>query len=216
MSTPPQEPAGDRTPEGPGEEEREGLSRVGFVSEEGETEGGTTPRKDFFSAVAIAALALGATWLGLVMENPGRSFFTSPGLLPVLVGLSLFAMAVGQGVGALRRGGGRALFEGLGDSARDYFAEAENRSALFLMGLVFAYVVLIDVLSFDPRIPLGFGGAEIRFSSYEAVTIVILTYILRIFWKKPLLQCLLVSFLTSTALSLAFRHGFQLIMPGVS
>jgi len=34
--------------------------------------------------------------------------------------------------------------------------------------------------------------------------------------KKPLLQCLLVSFLTSTALSLSFRFGFQLIMPGVN
>ncbi len=205
MTTDPREPPQGSPPEG-----HAGLSRA--PSEE-ETVARSTPRKDLISAIAIAALSLFVMALSLRMPNPG-SLHSAPGLLPFLTGLSLLAMAFGLGLPAVRNRGARGLVGDFGSGFRAFFTNEENLRLFLLLGVIFAYVLLVDIVTFDLRIPLTLGGLEYRFSSFEFITILVLTLILRVFWRAPVLRCLLVSLPTTIFLAAIFRYGFKVLLPG--
>lgn len=171
--------------------------------------------KDLAAALCVGAVAVLAMLLGLLMPNPGGSLFTAPGFMPFLTGLSLLAMAVGLGAGALRpvRGRVRSVVSPVAwvrSGLRDY----ENQWAIILMGMVVLYVLLIDWVTFEVAIPLGVAGWRLGFSSFEAVTIPALALVLRTFWPKPLLRCFLISFASTMILAAAFRYGFHIPLPG--
>lgn len=62
-------------------------------------------RQNLVAALAIGAIAILAVVLALGMENTGGDISSAAGLLPFLVGLSLFFMAAGLGAMAVRDGG---------------------------------------------------------------------------------------------------------------
>ena len=101
-----------------------------------------------------------------------------------------------------------------GEWLRGYIGDYENQWALILMGVVVVYVFLVDWVTFDVTIPLGIAGWRFGFSSFEVVTIPMLAIILRIFWPKPFLRCLIVSFVSTMVLAAAFRYGFRIPLPG--
>jgi len=148
--------------------------------------------------------------LSLRLEVPG-SIYTAPGMLPFIVSLTLFFMAVGLGISALRQG---SIGDNLGELARhlkNYAVDQEGRRTVMLIGMVFLYVLLVAVLSFDFRIPVFFFDFEI--TSYEVVSILVVGMILRIFWKKSLVRCGFVSLIMIETLVSVFRYGFGMIMP---
>lgn len=183
----------------------------GFQGEE-DLEGASTPQKDLMSSCVIAALAIGAMVIAWQMPNPGRSVFTHPGLLPFVTGLTLFAMAIGLGIGALRGGGAtnlRSVFARPADPGeRDY-----ARRSWVLIVLVIALVIAVDYVSFRIRIPIG--GFEFKVSSFECVAIPIITIIMKLFWGKSWVRCLVVAAVAAMLLAAAFRWGFKIPMPGV-
>ncbi len=181
-----------------------------IIGEE-ETETRSSPRKDLLAAAFIAVLAVFAMVLAARLPNPGGPF-THPGLLPFLTGLTLLAMAAGLGRSAVRDGGARALFEGRADGAPRFFRDEEGRRTLLLIAVIALYVLLADLVTFDLRYPTQFF--VIQFSSYEAISIAILTAVLRIFWRAPLWRCLLVSVVFVIALASVFRYGFHILLPG--
>ena len=182
----------------------------GFVGEEEVTEP-VTARQNLIAAFVIGAIAILAMVLALRLQVPD-DFYSAPGLLPFIVGFSLFLMAVGLGAQAIRDGGARNLFDGIvGPSA--WFADQERRRTLMLLGIIIVYVVLVDLLPFEWRQPVG--GFELRFSGYELFSIAALTLILRIFWGRPAPHCLGVSFGMVMALASVFRYGFRILLPGL-
>lgn len=183
-----------------------------LLSEEGGD--AATPGRDLAAASVVGVVAILAVILGLLMPNPEKNIFTAPGFMPILTGLSLLAMAIGLGAGALKRGGGSELNLSPAELLGRYFADYENQWALILMGLVVVYIVLLDWVTFIITVPLVIGGFRLGFSSFEAVTIPMLAIALRIFWPKSFLQCLIVSAISTLVLAAAFRYGFRIPLPG--
>jgi hypothetical protein len=195
---------------GPGEEEARGArARQGLEHGlHGEEEDASTPQRDLAAAVAIAVFALVVMGLALGLPNPG-SVLTAPGLLPFLTGLSLFAMAVGLGVAALRAGGGKGLG---GIFAAAASSDAHPGRAWALVGLLAAMIVVIDAVPFELRFRAA--GRTLEIGTFECVSIPFLAFVLRIFWRASVLRCLLVAGVTVVGFAAAFRYGFNIPLPG--
>ena len=176
---------------------------------QGEEEDASTPQRDLAAAVAIAAFALFVMALALALPNPG-GMFTAPGLLPFLTGLSLFAMAVGLGIAALREGGARGLGSVFSTGAPA--SDAHPGRAWALIGLLAAMVVAIDALPFELRFRVA--GRALELGSFEGVSIPFLALVLRIFWRASVLRCLLVAAAAVIGFAAAFRYGFNIPLPG--
>jgi len=182
-----------------------------FVGEE-EVDERSTPGKNLGAAAVIAALSILAMALSLRMPNP-TVVYTAPGLLPFLTGLSLLVMAVALGVMAVKQGAARGFLNSAALAWHAYFRDEENLRTLFLIGVVFIYVLLVDLIAFDTEIPLG--PVTFRFSSYELISIIMLSGVLRFFWRGALPKCFGISFCVMVALTSAFRYGFKILLPGL-
>lgn len=180
-----------------------------FTGEEGGDER-ATPRKDLGAAVVIGAIAITAMALSLRLEVP-TSIFTAPGLFPFLTGLSLLAMAVGLGVGAVRRGGTNDYLAASLVAARGYLMQRENRRTLLLMAVLIGYVLLAGLINFDLRYPTSFF--VFQFSSWEAISIPVLAGVLWFFWRGAWWKCGLLSALMVFALAGIFRYAFHILLP---
>lgn len=186
-----------------------GASPARFVGEEGE-DTRSTPRKDLFAAFVFAAVSIAAMVLALRMPTM-KSVMTAPGLLPFLVGLSLCAMAVGLGVRAVRNGA--TLRPGsLRAQPSPADSETETRLVPILIGLITAYVIAVDWVTFDLDIPTPLFTISV--SSYELTSTIALAILLKVFWRATLLRCVLVSALWVIALAAAFRDVFHILLPG--
>jgi hypothetical protein len=98
-------------------------------------------------------------------------------------------------------------------TVRDYFADIENWRTLLLIGIIILYVIVTQQIAFDLRFPTKFFAFS--FSSYELISIITLTLILRIFWRATLVRCLLVSAFWIIALASVFRYAFHILLPGL-
>ena len=172
----------------------------------------TTPAKDLAAAVFIAALSLFVIIQAVRMPKP-TTIYTHPGLLPFLTGFSLLLMAVGLGIRAIRMGGARNLFAIHGKIARDHLTDIESLRTFLLIGIVIVYVILVDFIGFDLRLPVG--SFVFFFSSYELISIIMLTVTLKIFWRARFWRCLLVSACWVVAIASTFRYAFQILLPGL-
>ena len=173
----------------------------------------STPNKDFASAVVIALLSIATMIFSVRLDVPG-SIFTAPGLLPLVTGLTLLMMALLLGTQAVRAGasvGVAGLANAPGRAVREFLAGEENRRTLLLMAIITAYVLLAAFINFDLRVPTPLFVFEL--SSYEVVSVVMVTWILRLFWKAPLLRCFIVTLVTVVTLASIFRYGFGILMP---
>lgn len=170
----------------------------------------STPKKDLTAALFLAVLSFVAMYYAWQLKVPD-SLFTAPGLLPFLTGLTLLVMAFGLGFKAARQGAALGFFEGNGAVVIDYFQDIENRRTLLLTAIIFVWVVIVGQITFDLRLPTPIH--VFHFSSYEAISIPMLTLILRIFWRATWARCSLVSIIAIIALATAFRDGFKILLP---
>lgn len=189
----PTEPASDMAP-------------ARFVGEEGE-DTRSSPRKDLWASAVIGVVSIIAMVLALKMPTQG-SLHSAPGLLPFLVGASLFAMSVGLGVKALRRGALRNA------NARPALglSPGEVIAVPFLIGVIAIYIVALDLFTFDIDLPTPIF--LFQFSSYELLSVITLFVLLKVFWRAALWRCLLVSVVWVGALASVFRYAFQILLPG--
>jgi hypothetical protein len=180
-----------------------------FTGEEGGSER-TTPRKDLGAAVVIGALAVAAMVFSLRLEVP-TSIFTAPGLFPFLAGLSLLAMAIGLGASAIRDGGPTDFFAASRAAAQFYLAQRQSRRTLLLMAVLAGYVLLAGQISFDLRLPTPYF--VFQFSSWEAISMPVLTGILWMFWRAPVWKCGLLGVLMVFFIADIFRYAFHILLP---
>jgi hypothetical protein len=187
-----------------------GETPARFVGEEGE-DTRSTPDKDLAAALVIGAVSLIAIYLAVAMPVLD-SVLTAPGLLPFLVGLSLLAMSAGLGIRAIRNGATLRPSRMRTTASPSTEANIEKGRVAFLIGLVAVYVVAVDLVTFDIDIPTPFF--RFSFSSYELVSAVVLTILLKMFWRATLPRCLLVSVVWVIVLASIFRDGFRILLPG--
>ena len=79
------------------------------------------------------------------------------------------------------------------------------------MALVTAYILLVGLVNFEFALPLGFFTA--RISSYEVISVIMVAWILRLFWKAHPARCLIVALVSVEVLAAIFRYGFGIPMP---
>lgn len=168
----------------------------------------TSAARNLLAALIIAAIAILAIVLAVKLPNPGE-LASHPGMLPWLTGVSLLGMAVLLAAQAVRAGALHELRDG--SWLRD-FADPERGRTLLLVGIIFIYVLLVDFFGFDFRYPTPLF--TLRFSSFEAWSIPVLAVILWIFWRAPVLRCLLVAAPVTIVLASIFRSGFNILLPG--
>lgn len=189
--------------------EIESLAQGKFTGEEG-GDINSTPGKNLGSAVVIGALGLYAMGLSLTFDSPD-TIFTAPGLLPFITGATLVIMCIFLGIKGVREGGGENWLAAPMNAARVFLADDEGRRAMMLMGIVFLYVLLVGLIDFDLRLPTPV--LDIRLSSYEVISFGMITWILKVFWRKSLLKSFVVAFLVVEGLAITFRYGFGILMP---
>jgi hypothetical protein len=180
---------------------------------EEEIEESSTPNKDLASAVVIGVLAILTMVASLRLDVPG-SLYTAPGLLPFITGFTLLLMALTLGTRTLRRGPTwrpAGLFTGSTSAVKALWSGEQSRRRLALTALITGYVLLVAFVNFDLRLPTPLF--EFQLSSYEVISVVMVTWILRMFWKAPLLRCFIVTLITVVALASVFRYGFGVLMP---
>ena len=183
-----------------------------FVGEE-DVGGRSSPGKDLAAAIAIGLFALAAMYFALTLQVPDN-LLTAPGLLPFLTAVTLLAMAVGLGVKAFRAGGSFAELRGVFETARRAVGQQEPRRALVLIATVVLYVVAVDQVPFELTIPTS--AFVLAFSSYELISGIVLTFLLKLFWGAAILRCLLVAFVWIVILANIFRFGFHILLPGLA
>jgi len=164
--------------------------------------------RNLLAALVIGAIAMLAIVLAVNLPNPGE-LASHPGMLPLLTGVSLLGMALLLAAQALQAG---ALQDLRSDSWAQEFADPDRGRTLALIGVIFVYVLLVDLIGFDFRYPTAL--TTFRFSSFEAWSIPVLTGILRSFWRAPLLRCLLVAVPVTVTMATIFRSGFNILLPG--
>lgn len=201
-------------------------------AEAGEGSDRTAPGSDLAAALVIAIFAALAVVFSVRLDVPG-SIYTAPGLFPVIIGSTLFAMAAVLGwrairagakiqapswlrsirwVGAFRRLGalGRTVALRMVAATGSTSTGEAPRTAM-LMALVTAYVLLVGLVNFEFALPLGFFTA--RISSYEVISVIMVAWILRLFWRAHPARCLIVALVSVEVLAAIFRYGFGIPMP---
>ncbi|NNC63976.1 MAG: hypothetical protein HKN84_04250 [Gammaproteobacteria bacterium] len=191
------------------EPQEQGAGPVRMHGEE-DTAKQSSPGKDLTSAILVAVFAVAVIAGSLQLEVPDTRF-TAPGLLPFITGLALLGMSIVLAVRAVRAGALTHIGAKFSDVVRVYFGSGEERRAWLLGSLVLGYVVLVAHLSVE--LPLPFVAYAL--SAYELISILVITLILKLFWQATVLRCFLVSLFVVEALALAFRFGFNMIMPEV-
>lgn len=170
-----------------------------------ESAGHAPPILDLIAAAFLVALSVWVMVEAARLEVPD-SLATAPGLLPFVTAASLCAMAIALGwLARRRRASGAPLVYLPGHGA-------ERRRAALLFAIVGCYLLALDVLSFEHAFTVA--GARLVIGSFELVSIVVLTTMLGMFWRRSLALCALVAGGWILALAGVFRYLFKLPLPG--
>ena len=180
------------------------------IGGEEDTAARASPAKDLGSACVIGALAMAAMVMSVRLEIPG-SIYTAPALLPLITSLTLLLMAIMLGLKAVQAGGARGFASASRRASQAYLSSEEGRRSLLLIVIIVGYVFLVGIINFDLRLPTPVF--VFRLSSYEVISIAVITAIMKLFWKATLTRCFLVSLITIEALATIFRYAFGIIMP---
>ena len=166
--------------------------------------GMATPVMDLTAAVVIAAIAVFIVVESLRLPVPG-GIMTAPGLLPFLTSASLLIMALILGANAIKR---RRTIDRAADRVE---VPPDFMRSLGLGGIVVIYVAALQFIPIDTAIRIG----PLRFAigAFEAVSVVAITGILRLYWQRPLWTCLAVAFGWIAFLSIVFRMIFETPLP---
>jgi hypothetical protein len=168
--------------------------------------GVATPLMDLIAAGVLSAISIWLMVEALRLPTPG-GVPTAPGLLPFLTAATLLAMALILAADALarrRRAAAAMAPDGI-ELPPDF------RRTMALGAILIVYVLALEFASIE----VAFELLSQRFviGAFEAVTVIVLTAILRIYWQAPLWACLAVGAGWIALLSVVFRLLFRVPLP---
>lgn len=163
-----------------------------------------TPAMDLVAAGIVAAIALWFCIAALRLPAPG-GLITAPGLLPFLTAGSLLIMAGLLAAAALRRR------RNLPAAGAAFELPADFRRSLLLGAILVVYVAALQLLPVAAAFRIG--PLRLVVGNFEVATVIVMTTVLRIFWRRTLRACLAVSLGWVAFLSLVFRLVFEIQLP---
>lgn len=163
-----------------------------------------SPVMDLAAAAALAAIAVWMMVESLRLPAPG-GLMTAPGLLPFASAAGLLGMVAALAAMALRR---RRL---LGDRAGGFDLPEDFARSLGLAAIMVVYLLALQ--SLPPLWTGSVAGMRASIGSFEVASLVAVTAVLRIHWRRPLWVCLSVTFAWIAFLSIVFRLIFRIPLP---
>ena len=156
-----------------------------------------TPAADLVMAILLMALSAVICYFAWIWPRP-EGLSSAPGLFPFLIASSLFFMALGLLVNALRLKGYRQFIQILGKTyLREAWTQGNLKLVVLTLATVLTYmVVVLNLLSFETGTFLYMAGS------------------LYLYWRGSIVKILLTSALMVAFYSLSFKVLFRLILPG--
>ena len=167
------------------------------LKEKTEEEVEETPAADFMMGILLMALSAVICYAAWSWPRP-EGIGSAPGLFPFCIAFTLFFMALGIFINALRLKGHRQFVQVF---TRDHFQEAWVRGNLKLAVLTLAtvltyMVVILNILSFEIGTFIYMAGS------------------LYLFWRGQIYRILIVSAAMVAFYSVTFKLLFKLVLPG--
>tara|TARA_Y100001970_G_C14228755_1_gene857334 strand:- start:1088 stop:1618 length:531 start_codon:yes stop_codon:yes gene_type:complete len=163
--------------------------------------------KDLLSALVLSIFSIIVMVLSLNLDVPG-SIYTAPGLLPFIASLALLFLSILLAIQAIRSNG----FFKLRKLDFELDITQENKRTFLLLALISIYVFTVGFTRFEFIVPIILF--DYRLSSFQIISTIMITIIVKIFWDKKILRCFSIVFIFVESLSAIFRYGFGILMPG--
>lgn len=175
---------------------------------EGEEAGAgfASPGLDLFASAFLLVLSVVVIGASIALPVPGN-WTTAPGLLPLLTGASLGAMAILLGVSAWNRRRAGVISDP--DEARS--GESDKRAALLAVTIA-VYIAALQFLAF--QVFFSVIGISFVLSAFEPVTTIAVAAIIHVSWRGPLWITVLISASWTLTLTLVFQKIFSIPLPG--
>ena len=156
-----------------------------------------TPAADLVMSLALMALSLVVGYAAWFWPRP-EGISSAPGLFPFLIAATLFLMALGLFVNALRLKGHRQLVRCLAKaSIQKAWAQGNLKLALLALATVLTYlIVILNLLPFTIGTFLYMAGS------------------LYLFWRGSLWKIMIASACMVAFYWLSFEVLFKLVLPG--
>ncbi len=163
--------------------------------------------KDLMSSLLLSIFSIIVMVLSLNLDVPG-SLYTAPGLLPFVASLALLILSILLAIKTIKS---KASFK-TRKLNLDLATTQENKRTLLLLALISIYIFTVGFTRFEFIIPMVFF--DYRLSSFQIISTIMITVIVKIFWDKKILRCFSIVFIVVESLSAIFRYGFGILMPG--
>ncbi|MBA7676635.1 hypothetical protein ES703_84879 [subsurface metagenome] len=152
---------------------------------------------DFVAALLSMALCLGVAYLSIKMPRPG-GWSSAPGLVPLFVSVTMFWMATGLLVSAIKKGGVSTTRKYLRGVRPTHFLTGNKRAFSIIVGTGIYIFILLNIMPFEPASALYLGC------------------ILYLFWRGKPVRIAIISLVTPFIVSFVFGAMFHLLIPGGS
>lgn len=182
---------------------KDSFKKKSYISED-EGAGYAAPIIDLISSSTIIILSFWIIYESLKLKVPDDNIFTAPALLPIVISISLIFM-----VSTILY----ASFNKLNLTKNKFRLNISRQSEKFICPIaLFFYIYGLTKLDYSYK--FYFSNYQLDFGPFLTLTIVLLTFLLYIFWKRKLLPCFIVSSLWSLFLSFTFINFFNIPLPG--
>ena len=182
---------------------RDDFKKKSFISED-EGAGYAAPIIDLISSSAIIILSFWIIYESFKLKIPDNNILTAPALLPVIISISLIFMTSSIFYKSLQK---------LNINKTKFNHKTTNHIVKFICPVaLFFYILGLTKLNFSYK--FYFSNHQLDVGPFLILTIILLTLLLCIFWKKKLISCFMVSLVWSLFLSFTFRNFFNIPLPG--
>jgi hypothetical protein len=157
-----------------------------------------TPAADFMMGILLMALSAVICYAAWFWPRP-EGIASAPGLLPFGIAFTLFFMALGLFINALRLKGHRQFLRVFTRGyIQDEWVRGNLKLAVLTLATVLTYmVVILNVLPF------------------EIGTFLYMTGSLYLFWRGKIYKILIISAAMVAFYSVSFKVLFKLVLPGI-
>ncbi len=182
---------------------RDDLKKKSYISED-EGAGYAAPIIDLISSSAILILSFWIIYESLKLKIPNNNILTAPALLPVIISISLIFMTSSVFYKSLQK---LKI-----NKTKNNYKKTDHIVKFICPVALFFYIFGLTNLNFSYK--FYFSIYQLDIGSFLILTIILLTLLLYIFWKKKLLYCFVVSLVWSLFLSFTFTNFFNIPLPG--
>ena len=179
------------------------LSKKNYISED-EGAGLAAPIIDLISSSVIILIALWIIYESAKLKVPDQNLLTAPALLPIITSITLIMMLSIIFYKSIKN---IKIFE-----MNNLFKTISYKKNLISPSILFIYIFALTNYNFTHEI--YFFGFELIIGPFLIFTIVLLTLLLFIYWKRKIYTCFLVSFIWSLFLTIIFVNFFNIPLPG--